>query len=160
MGHGRYPLAALHTLRVEAQDGCARALADAVRTLEDARHALEHSQFARDAHDTRTAEVTRDEQALDLRGRTVAEALHRTAYAARRRLEREALAVEVERARAAVEHAAQARADAQAALAHARAEREALDQHRARWQQAQALVVARRDEEDAPPSRRRGEGCP
>jgi hypothetical protein len=66
MGHGRYPLAALHTLRVEAQDGCARALADAVRTLEDARHALEHSQFARDAHDTRTAEVTRDEQARAL----------------------------------------------------------------------------------------------
>ena len=156
MGQERYPLAALHTLRVEAQDGCARALADAVRTLEDARRAVEQSQFARDAHDTRTAEVIRDEQALDLRGRTVAEALHRTAYAARRRLEREALDVEIERARTAVEHAARAMADAQGALARARAEREALDQHRARWEQGQALRLARRDEEDAPPPRRRG----
>ncbi len=160
MGHERYPLEALHTLRVEAQDRCARVLADAVRTLEDARGAVEQGLRAREAHDARSAEVIREEQVLDLRGRTVAEALHRTAYAARRRLEREALDVEIERARAAVEHAARAMADAQDALARARAEREALDQHRARWQQGQALRLARRDEEDAPPSRRRGEGCP
>jgi dTMP kinase len=146
---GRYPLAALQSLRHRVVDERAREVADRVQRAERAVQSVQAARRARETEQARVAELAGAErQRLETGAARAGDLAHEAAFAraaaerARALAEQEARAAERARAEKAEEGRARGR------LAHADADAKFVDQHRDGWQR-DAQAKAEADAEEA-----------
>lgn len=147
-----YPLASVADLRKEEEEAKKRGLALAIEAHAQAAEATRHAADAASAHRSETEAVRRDEAARE--GHSVSSALLAQAWLARRKTEHAALVGKIDACRQKEATLLRAIDDARAALAQARAEVEALQKHRKKWDAENALVQERRDEAEQEDRRR------
>lgn len=137
-----YPLAALRQLKGAELDEKLALLATRTGEETERTRALEQAGTRHDQHLRETQRIEDDERARD-GSRSAGELAGLGAWRTRRRTELQAHAGEVATATRALEAARLATARAREEVAAARAEKEALEKHRAKWE-ADALVVRER----------------